>query len=71
MKQPIKNLEELLQQEPSKNKSGFFDLNSAKKCNHPSHELPTHLHIPQGKGYRHVCPNCGKVTVIIPPQVSL
>lgn len=51
--------------------SGFFDLpKQSKVCKDPSHEPPMHLHIPQGKGYRHVCPSCGKVTTIIPPQIS-
>ena len=49
---------------------GFFDLDLPKKCNNPSHEPPTHIHIPQGKGYRHICPSCGKVTDLIPPQIS-
>ena len=49
---------------------GLFDLNLPKKCNNPSHEPPTHIYIPQGKGYRHVCPSCGKVTDLIPPQIS-
>lgn len=54
----------------SRNKGGFFDLVNEKKCNNPSHNPPTHLHIPQGKGYRHICPSCGKETILIPPQVS-
>lgn len=49
---------------------GFFDLDIPIKCTNPSHEPPTHIHIPQGKGYKHVCPSCGKVTDFIPPQIS-
>jgi len=41
--------------------NGFFDLEPV--CNHPEHAIPTHLHIPAGKSYRHVCPGCGKETV--------
>lgn len=52
-------------------KSGFFDLDKKEKCNDPDHEPPGLLHIPQGKGYKHVCPKCGKETIIIPPQTSL
>jgi hypothetical protein len=52
-------------------RGGFFDLPKEKKCKDREHEPPKHLHIPQGKGYRHVCPTCGEETVIIPPQVSL
>ena len=49
---------------------GFFDLPQDTRCKDKSHEPPTHIHIPQGKGYRHVCPSCGKVTELIPPQIS-
>ena len=41
--------------------NGFFELEPI--CNHPEHDFPTHLYIPPGKGYRHVCPNCGKETI--------
>ena len=53
-----------------KEKSGFFDLQNVEVCNHPEHKPPTHLYIPHGKGYRHVCPQCGHVTTIIPPQIT-
>ena len=49
---------------------GFFDLPQKKTCNHPEHEPPKHLHIPQGKGYRHICPKCGHIVDLIPPQIS-
>lgn len=49
---------------------GFFDLEIEETCNHPEHKPPTHLHIPQGKGYRHVCPACGNVIEVIPPQIT-
>ena len=49
---------------------GFFDLPQDTRCKDKSHDPPTHIHIPQGKGYRHVCPSCGKVTDLIPPQIS-
>ena len=45
----------------SKRKSGFFDLPKREVCNHPEHGMPMYLHIPAGKGYRHVCPGCGIV----------
>jgi hypothetical protein len=45
-------------------KSSFFDLNKAETCLHLEHNPPMHLYIPPGKGYKHVCPNCGKVSVI-------
>ncbi len=50
---------------------GFFDLPFKKQCNHPEHEPPKYLHIPQGKGYKHICPSCGEATTIIPTQISL
>jgi hypothetical protein len=59
-------------QEWQKNKkSGFFPLPKDTQCMDPAHTPPTHICIPQGQGYRHVCPTCGKVTTIIPPQIRL
>ena len=53
-------------------KSGFFDLPKVKKeCQDPNHKPPTHLHIPEHKGYRHVCPSCGNVIDLYPSQISL
>lgn len=49
--------------------SGFFDLPKQDKCLHPEHNPPSHIHIPQGKGYNHVCPSCGKEQNIIPLQI--
>lgn len=53
------------------NKNGFYDLPKDETCRHPEHNPPTHLYIPPGKGYRHVCPSCGKITNITPLQISL
>lgn len=50
-------------------KGGFFDLPKQDFCHHREHKPPTHLYIPPGKGYVHVCPGCGKRTTIIPPQI--
>ena len=52
-------------------KDGFFDLPKIKTCNHPSHNPPGYIVIPQGKGLRHTCPSCGKVSIVIPQQISL
>ncbi len=49
---------------------GFFDLPKIQICNHKSHNPPSHLYIPPGKGYTHICPGCGKRSILIPPQVS-
>ena len=47
-------------------KSGFFDLPlPEKKCTHPDHNPPQHIHIPQGKGYQHICPACGAESILI------
>ena len=51
-------------------KGGFFDLDKKKICNHPEHNPPTHLYIPQGQGYLHICPACQKEMKLIPPQIS-
>jgi hypothetical protein len=50
-------------------KGGFFDLPKIEQCRHPEHNPPGHIHIPQGKGYRHVYPACGAESVLIPPQI--
>ncbi len=56
---------------------GFFPLPNfphqrveEKKCNDLEHDPPMHLNIPQGYGYKHVCPSCGKQQTVIPPQIS-
>ncbi len=71
----MKTISEMLDIQAQLNKSadkkgGFFDLPPKKYCQSPSHESPKYLHIPQGKGYRHVCPQCGHIIDIIPSQIS-
>lgn len=51
--------------------NGIFDLPTDKTCRHPEHNPPTGICIPQGKGYKHVCPGCGESRVLIPVQFSL
>lgn len=46
-------------------KGGFFNLPKRYACRDPEHHAPTHIHIPAGKGYRHVCPTCGAVQTIV------
>ena len=55
-----------------KKESGFFDLpvKSISLCNHQEHNPPSHLYIPPGKGYRHICPACNNVIELIPPQIT-
>jgi predicted RNA-binding Zn-ribbon protein involved in translation (DUF1610 family) len=45
--------------------SGFEDDPSRMNyCQHPSHHPPNHMVIPAGQQYRHICPSCGKESVI-------
>jgi hypothetical protein len=60
-------LKDMSKESEIKEKSSFFDLNKAETCLHPEHDPPMHLYIPPGKGYKHVCPNCGKVSIIKNP----
>jgi len=46
---------------------GIFELNKAERCLDPSHNFPSHMCIPQGHGYRHVCPKCGAVKIVKNP----
>lgn len=47
-------------------KSGFFRVKGwDATCTHPEHNFPTHLYIPLGMGYKHVCPGCGKIHTVI------
>ena len=45
-------------------KSGFEPIPGYKICMHPGHNPPTHLYIPPGQQYRHVCPGCGAEVVM-------
>jgi hypothetical protein len=54
-----------------KPKSGFFDLPESKICMHPEHEPPGMIHIPYGKGYRHVCPACKRVVEMRGSDVTM
>ncbi len=46
------------------------DYNTDKTCIHPEHNPPKHIHIPQGKQLRHVCPACGHEVIVKPPYVT-
>ena len=50
--------------EQKNQKPGFFDLPKHQVCSHYAHNPPSHLYIPPGQGYRHICPGCGHVTVM-------
>lgn len=53
-----------------KERSHFEDIEKIETCKHPEHNPPSHLYIPQGKRYVHICPSCGNREVIAPPQIS-
>lgn len=53
-----------------RDKGGFFDLTKDETCRHKSHNPPMFIYIPNGKGYKHICPSCGKITNLITPQIS-
>lgn len=54
------------------NESGFFDLPEwLSHCRSPEHEPPTGICIPSGQGYRHVCPQCGVVRILMGDRLSL
>ena len=53
-------------------KSGFEDDPYFNEiCRHPEHEPPNMLVIPEGMIYRHVCPGCGKTTILRSHGVTL
>ncbi len=54
-----------------KTESSFFPLKTEKRCTNRGHNIPSHMVIPQGQGYRHVCPGCGEVQIVIPQQYTL
>jgi len=45
--------------------SGFFDLDKNTICTDNQHNPPSHLLVPPGKGYKHVCPGCGQIKIIV------
>jgi len=56
---------------PDKPKGGFEDIPAQERCLNREHEPPSHMVIPAGKQYRHVCPGCGKVAVMRAPVTFL
>lgn len=65
------NISDAIQNIKTGENGGFFDLPTDNMCKDKEHNPPQYLHIPQGKGYRHVCPSCGKQQIVIPPQITL
>lgn len=54
-----------------KKRGGFEDIPKQEQCLHPGHRPPSHMVIPQGKQYRHICPGCGRETLMRPPQIRM
>lgn len=53
-------------------KSRFVDDDiEFKGCNHIQHNPPSHMVIPYGKKYIHVCPACGRTVTLSRPIVSM
>lgn len=46
----------------------FEPLPVQETCNHPEHDPPQHVVIPQGHRMVHTCPGCGHVTAVTPLQ---
>jgi predicted RNA-binding Zn-ribbon protein involved in translation (DUF1610 family) len=41
-----------------------------KPCCHPEHNPPSHIVIPDGKLLKHICPACGKETIVRKQPIS-
>lgn len=52
-------------------KGGFEDIPVQERCLNPSHQPPSHMVIPAGKQYRHICPGCGFEIVMRPPMITM
>lgn len=57
-------IERIINSQSKFKQSGFEDDPLPNWCRHPGHNFPTHLCIPVGKKYRHVCPACGNEIVV-------
>jgi len=64
---------DLIGEQAEKKESGFFDLPKmyTDACRHREHNPPGHMVIPRGQGYRHVCPGCGAVRILMPHQITM
>lgn len=52
-------------------KPGFFDLKELQQCFDPSHNPPSHIYIPAGQGYRHICPTCKSTVTLRGSDVTM
>lgn len=51
-------------------RGGFEPDPTPEICRHREHNAPTHMVIPQGQQYRHICPGCGNEIVLRPLRIS-
>lgn len=56
---------------PNGRRGSFEDIPAQERCLNPSHEPPSHMVIPAGKQYRHVCPGCGREMILRPPAIFM
>lgn len=51
----------------------FEDIKDWTKvvCRDPNHQPPSHICVPPGKQYRHICPTCSTETLVQIPGVLL
>ena len=54
-----------------KEHSGFVNIEQIHSCFSSEHYPPTHLHIPYGKKYIHICPDCGNRSELNSSQARL
>jgi hypothetical protein len=50
--------------------SGFIKRAEHQMCRSLSHNPPTHMVIPYGYDYKHVCPQCGHVSYVLNNSIS-
>lgn len=68
-KKEILEATEFVDNRADKEQSGWEEDNSPKPCLNPGHNPTTHLYIPPGRIYRHVCPACGYTVRLTSPQI--
>lgn len=69
--QNIKSLHDKLRLYQPESKPGFFPLPIDSYCSHPEHNVPSHLYVPAGQGYRHICPQCGYQQTVVNTPVTM
>ncbi len=51
-------------------RGGFEPVERIRGCRSMDHNPPSHLYIPAGQQYRHICSGCGRETVLQSPDVT-